>query len=163
MHSACFDCSGAAGVMNYLCVCVTCLAERNVNDLQLLKWTWSCTCVWVCLRVRERQGISFYNISCKITAVSVGATVKSRNGKKKKKNFFSIYSITWFVCFFRLVDQSHAVAGRAPGLEDSLWPWQDAQNVHLCPAALFSYSNIPSIAQAQKPWLVNWPHKPLHN
>ncbi len=39
MRFACFDCSGAAGVMNCSCVCVcmTCLAEINGNDLQLLK------------------------------------------------------------------------------------------------------------------------------
>ncbi len=75
--------------------------------------------VYVCVCVREREGISFYKISCKITAVSVGATGKSRNGIF----FFSIYTvcIRWFD-FLRLVDQSHAVAGRAPGLEDSLWP-----------------------------------------
>ncbi len=74
-------------------------------------------CVYV--RVREREGISFYKISCKITAVRVGATVKSRN-KKIKSSIYTV-CIRWFD-FLRLVDQSHAVGGRALGLEDSLWP-----------------------------------------
>ncbi len=43
---------------------------------------WECVCICVCVCVREREGIFFYKISCKITAVSVGATGKSRNGKK---------------------------------------------------------------------------------
>ncbi len=47
-------------------------------------------CVCVCVCVREREGISFYKIRCKITAVSVGATVKSRN-EKYIINIYSMY------------------------------------------------------------------------
>ncbi len=51
-----------------------------------------CVYVCVCVCVREREGISFYKIRCKITAVSVGATVKSRN-EKYILNIYSMYKM----------------------------------------------------------------------